>query len=143
MLKILRNSIFFALLAFLVGCAQLQIPSRPNVIHGETCKKSPRLKVFQVLDDGILAYLCPTDYPSLYDDAFEACIVKGDLVYMPVAPKTNDYVDNQKVTLPQSQCFAANGTYSYTRRDGHTATVRKIKILKEESNPVDGTKKTP
>lgn len=133
-MMILKQSKYFILLSLLVGCAQLQVASRPKDIGGESCLESPKLKVFQVLDTGILAHLCPTDYPSYYEDAFEACTIKGDLVYLAVPKKTNDYVDNQKVTLTKTQCFVGDGTYSYTRSDGHKATVRNIKIL-EESQP--------
>ena len=101
--------------------------------------QSPRLQVFQVLDGGILAYLCPVDYPSYFDNAFEACMAKGDLVFMSVARKANDYVDNQKVTLTKTQCFVGDGTFSYTRKDHDKATVRNIKIL-EDSSPASATK---
>ena len=130
-----KKTKYVLLFGILTGCAQMQIASQPKNIRGENCLESPRLKVFQVLDTGILAHLCPTDYPSYYEDAFEACAVKGDLVYMSVPKKTNDYVDNQKVTLIKTQCFVGDGTYSYTRSDGHKATVRNIKILEEESLP--------
>lgn len=101
--------------------------------------QSPNLQVFQVLDNGILAHLCPVDYPSFYSDAFEACIAKGDLVFMSVPPKANDYADNQKITLTKTQCFVGDGTYSYPRKDGVKATVRNIKIL-EEPSPSTGAK---
>ncbi len=122
-----------ALLIISVGCAQMQITSenfsRPKTINGETCVESPRLKILQVLEDGILAYMCPIDYPSYYDGPFEACMVKGDLVYMPVKPKENNYVDEQRVTLQNNQCFSEDGTFKYKSAAGVAKTVRKIKIL--------------
>lgn len=136
-----KNLKFFILLTLLAGCQSMQLASRPKTINGETCMQSPNLQVFQVLDNGILAHLCPVDYPSYYSDAFEACTLKGDLVFMAVPQKANDYADNQKVTLTKTQCFVGAGTYSYPRKDGVQATVRNIKIL-EEANPADGTKKT-
>lgn len=126
-----------AFLVFVTGCVEMQIALRPKAIRGQPCMVSPKLKVLQVLNDGVLAYLCPMNYPSSYEDAFDACIVKGDLVYMSVPAKTNDYVDNQKVTLAKNQCFVGDGTYSYIRHDGVKATIRNVKILEEESNSAD------
>ena len=94
------------------------------------------------MNDGILAYLCPTEYSSIYDDAFDACIVKGDIVYMSVRPHNNDYVDDQKVTLPDDKCFIADGTYTYTTVKNLQKRVRKIKIMNSQiPNPDTGTNK--
>jgi len=35
-------------------------------------------------------------YPCYYDDTFEACVIKGDTVFMEVPKKQNNFVDNQK-----------------------------------------------
>lgn len=128
---------FLALVSLFVftGCATLEKASRPKEIQGEKCRLSPRLRVFQVLDDGILAHLCPIDYPSYYDNAFEACVLKGEVVYLPVRPRENNYVDEQKITLPDTKCFAENGTHSYLSNNNMRKTVRKIKILEEPKTP--------
>ena len=134
--KLLKIS---ALITLLSACAQLQngvLPeslTRPKSIRGEVCMESPRLKVLQILNNGILAHVCPVDYPSFYDDAFDACSAKGDLVFMAVAPKANDYVDDQKITLSQAQCFVGAGIFSYETSQGYKKTVRNIKILEEVS----------
>jgi len=123
-------------LFLLAGCSNLQLASRPNTINGETCMQSSKLRVLQVIDDGILAYLCPTDsqgYSSSGDSWYD-CVMHGDTVFMPVAPTANDYVDEQKVTLTKTQCFVADGTFKYPRKNGVIATVRKIKILNESSS---------
>jgi hypothetical protein len=126
--------ILFLFVSF-TGCAQLQMMSRPKTIGGETCMQSPRLRVFEVLDDGILAYLCPTKKPSYYDDLWENCR-NGDLVFMSVTRKANDYVDNQKISLTKNQCFVGDGVFKYTTKYGREATVRNIKIL-EGSTPAN------
>lgn len=132
----MKTEMFFRYVLSLLlfsGCAQLQINTRPEKIQGEACMESPRLQVLQVFDDGILGHVCPVDYPSYYSDAFDACISKGDLIYMPVKAKNNNYVDSQKVTLSENQCFVENGTYSYFTKDEIKKTVRKIKLLEDMS----------
>jgi len=130
------------LFIFLVGCETMKLASRPKSIQGNECIESPYMKVLQVVDDGVLAYICPTNYPSYYDDAFEACIVKGDTVFMEVPKKQNDFVDNQKITLAKNQCFVGNGTYSYTSNDGRRRTIRNIVVLQDEANHAEDAKKS-
>lgn len=121
-----------ALMVALTGCETMKIASRPKAIRGVECVDSPYMKVFQVVDGGILAHICPTNYPSYYDDAFEACVTKGDTVFMEVPKEVNNFVDDQKITLEKNQCFVGNGTYSYTSSDGRRRTVRNIAVLQEE-----------
>jgi hypothetical protein len=118
----------------LTSCAAIQrvTATQPDKIRNENCMESPRLEVVQVVDTGILAYLCPVNFPDYYDDAFDACINKGDVVYMPVSQRKNDYVDDQKVTLPQDKCFSADGTYKFVSTKNIMKTVRKIKIVEAE-----------
>jgi hypothetical protein len=119
-----------------VGCAQIQktiTPGPSKTIQNDKCFESQKMKVFQVLEDGILAHICPTEYPSYFDNAFDACATKGDIVYMSVNPKQNDYVDDQKIELPENNCFGSDGTYSYlTAKDNLKKTVRKIRIINSE-----------
>jgi hypothetical protein len=98
-------------------------------LHNDKCLGVHQMKVLQVLDDGILANLCPSEYPSYYKDCFDAARSEGEIVYMPVNPKYNDYVDDQKITLPNTQCFCKDGTFKYTTNGGVEKTVRKIKIV--------------
>ena len=100
-----------------------------SVPRNENCLETDKMKVFQVLENGILGHLCPNDYPDYYDNSFDACNVKGEIIFMAVSPKNNDYVDDQQVTLPSEQCFAKNGTYTYTTQKGFSKTIRKIKII--------------
>lgn len=114
--------ILLLLLILTTGCASATIRS-------EKCLDSSKLKVLQVVDDGVLAFRCPTDYPSYYNDAFEACTVKGELSYLPVPTGENDYVDGQRVTLDKTKCFANDGTYSYTAKNDVKKTVRRIRVI--------------
>lgn len=132
---------YAVLLIVAVGCAQIQTllqtqgPDegvRPEMLNGEKCMASPNLIILQVLDHGILAQLCPVDYPDYYNNAFDACAIKGDTVHMAIPPEQNDYVDNQKITLNNTQCFVSDGTYKYIRNDGIRSTVRNIKIVTED-----------
>lgn len=136
--------IMTVLLTLLTGCAGAVVaPSETShsdqaeTFRNSKCLDSSKMKVFQVLDGGVLAYLCPTTYPSIYEDAFEACYVKGDTVFMAVKPADNDYVDEQKVSLDSDKCFTADGTYSYSTRDELRKRVRKIKIINSQTPSLD------
>ncbi len=129
-MKILILAMGFAL----TGCETMKLASRPKVIRGADCLESPYMKVLQVVDEGVLAHLCPVNYPSYYDDAFEACTLKGDTVFMEIPKKQNDFVDEQKITLQKNQCFVGNGTFSYTSADGRRRTVRNIVVVTEEDS---------
>lgn len=81
------------------------------------------------MDYGILAHLCPTDYPSYFDNVFDACALKGDVVFMPVKKSQNDFVDDQKITLPDELCFVPDGVFKYSTVKDREKTVRKITII--------------
>jgi hypothetical protein len=70
---------------------------------------SPYLQVLQVIDDGILAHICPTSYSSVYDDAFDACVVEGDTVFMEVPKDKNFFVDDQKNNFEPKSVFCGRG----------------------------------
>jgi len=135
----MKNLIFLIVASgfTLSGCETMKVASRPKEIRGAECLESHYMKVFQVVDEGILAHICPLNYPSYYVNTFEACSVKGDTVFMEVPKKQNDFVDDQKITLEKNQCFVGNGTYSYTSADGRRRTVRNIVVITEESPSPD------
>lgn len=134
------RALFIALL--LSGCAgvhtastireafipQKQI-SNPPTIRNQNCIDRNQFKVMQVVEYGVLAHLCPIDFPSFYRNAFDACMSEGDLIFIPVSPSENDYVDDQKVTLAEDQCIMENGTYRYETKSDIIKTVRKIRII--------------
>lgn len=101
-----------------------EIPSAPL---GLQCLDTKRIKVSQVLNEGILARLCFVDLRKFLNDPFENCNTEGDTVFLKVNPADNDYVDNQKVTLPENKCLVPDGTYSYTA-NGEKKRVRKVRI---------------
>ncbi len=130
--------LIFALSIF--GCVEGQFtgakypPSKPeagsrsSISNNVQCYESRKLKIFQVIDHGILARICPTEYPSYYRNEFEACLTEGELVYMSVKANENDFVDDQQVTLASNQCFIPDGVFSYTTSKDIPKRVRKIRI---------------
>lgn len=82
--------------------------------------------------------MCPVDTPSHYDDDPWSYCYRGDTVYMAVAGKANDYVDEQKVTLKENQCFVGVGKFKYTNKRGDEKTIRKIKIVEDTAASVGG-----
>jgi hypothetical protein len=132
--------LLFLPFAYLLSCANSPIANilkpQPEVIRNELCYETPFMKVMQVLDNGILAYLCQTNFQSNYSDVFEGCYISGDVVFMPLKKSQNDFVDEQKFILPQDKCFIADGTYKYQTTDGRGKTVRKIRIIESvKKNP--------
>ena len=97
----------------------------------EKCYDSPNMKVLQILNDGILAYLCPVADSRSRLDVFDFCHLNGDVVYMKVKSSENDYVDDQKVSLPADKCFVPDGTYTYPTKY-ERKRVRKIKIMNSQ-----------
>lgn len=115
----------------LVGCAQLQNTTSTELsktIRSPHCIETPYLKVLQVLEEGILANLCPVKLEYPYKDVFEACW-KGDLVYLEVPSEYNQFVDEQKLTLTEDMCFVPDGTYRYVTRENVKKTIRKISVM--------------
>ncbi len=113
------------ILLFLLSSSAVFAGGEP-VGRNENCLGDQRLEVLQVLNDGILGHLCP---------AFDDCY-KGDLVYMYVNHSQNDYVDNQIIELPDTQCFGKNGTYSYINKRDDRKTIRRVKIISSAVAPI-------
>ena len=128
------------LLSNVIGCGSMKSgPIRdtkseaPKTMRNEKCFVSQKMKVLQILDSGILGHICPSQFPGFYRNAYDACIMEGDLVYLPVPRNENDYVDEQKVELEQQKCFASDGTFSYLNDGGVRKTIRKIRIADSET----------
>lgn len=99
-----------------------------NVSYAErnlACSKGSKAVVFQVLDQGVLAFICPR-FNFEYDSDITACKIKGRLVYL---THNNNYVDNQMIKLKRNQCFAEGGAYQYKNKEGDIKTVREIDII--------------
>ncbi|MDR2901535.1 MAG: hypothetical protein LBU87_00295 [Lactobacillales bacterium] len=125
---------FFLLCLFLAGCAGVMVP--PKTVRYEKCFTSDKLVIFQVLDNGALAYLCPVTYPPYFSDAFAACTRWGDFVFLSAKTKDSDLFDGERIMLSDSQCFMPEGVFKYESRDKIAKTVRKIKVIESQvANP--------
>ena len=78
--------------------------------------------ILQSLDGGALGYICPKW--ALGDDDCKS----GQFVYFNF---NNDFVDNQRFTIPNGYYFYADGVYRYTNRKNQIKTVRKIELYKK------------
>lgn len=78
--------------------------------------------IFQALNNGALGYICPKW--AITDDDCRC----GQFVYFNF---NNDFVDNQRFTIPSNYCFYADGVYKYVNRENQTRTVRKIELYKK------------
>ena len=127
--------IFFVLLLFcLASCSEIEKKTSgieknyiPEIIRSKKCFGYNKIEIFQVVADGALANVCSDDN-SIDGDEFRNCY-KGDIVFLEVEEKDNDFVDNQKLKLPDDKCFMANGRLAYTANNGMNKVIRKIKII--------------
>ena len=132
--------IFLLFLVLFSGCAELQknpvfntqLRRQPPTIRNQNCVQYSKFRVMQILDHGVLAHTCPDNFPSYYNNSFDACLSQGDLFYIPLKRTENDYVDDQKVTLSDDKCIMENGTYQYYTKDELKKTVRQIRIIDSE-----------
>ncbi|MBR5304990.1 MAG: hypothetical protein IKU37_09220 [Candidatus Gastranaerophilales bacterium] len=82
--------------------------------------KNRRGLVVQALDNGALGYICPR-WALCSDDCRS-----GQFVYFNF---NDDFVDNQRFTIPKDYCLFANGVYKYTNKDNVYKTVRKVDLF--------------
>lgn len=120
---------FLLFLGFMLsGCASL---IEPTTVRDSRCYQSPHLKVFQVLDDGALAHICPAVSPYYTLSVFEACF-SGDLVFLKNSTRlrsvAGSLVDDQKITLDETKCFVPSGTYTYFTTKDLKKTVREVEL---------------
>lgn len=89
------------------------------------CISETQAIIFQVLDEGALAHICPR-FDFQYDKLIDSCRYNGTLVYI---THNDNYVDNQLVKLHKNQCFASGGAYRYQNKNGDIKTIREISII--------------
>lgn len=99
----------------LAGCAGAKFSTlAPKKARNPQCIASSKMQISNIFEDGIIAQLCPAEFESYYKDAFDACTLHGTRVFLPVTAEQDNYVDDQKVTLPEDKCFAEDGVYIYS-----------------------------
>ena len=84
-------------------------------IRNEKCADIQKYKIFQVMNDGALAFAC-----------VETCL--GLVAFVP-KKKGQTYYDDMIVEPSDGQCIAYEGTYRYPIKDGRYKTVPKIKYI--------------
>ncbi len=89
------------------------------------CISETQAIIFQVLDKGVLAHVCPR-FDFQYDKLINSCRYNGVLVYIDY---NDNYVDNQLIKLHKNQCFASGGAYRYVNKEGDIKTIREISII--------------
>lgn len=129
-----------SIIIFITGCATrkaevVEIPEKPEVpkvVRNPKCLDSNKFEIQSINDQGIIAKLCPSKFKDYYDDAFDACY-DSPKIFLPVASDDNNYVDNQKVTLPEGQCFISDGVYQVS--DPYYESMGKVmeQALKEKT----------
>ena len=51
---------------------------------------------------------------------------------MSVPQKENNFVDDQKITLPSDACFAGSGTYRYMNKENNQKTIRAVQVIESQ-----------
>lgn len=114
------KKLFVFLLLFFIFCSSNIALAEKN----PDCVRGRRFLVAQVLERGVLAYVCPIvnwhDYSVKTD-----CIFNGQLVFL---TDNDNYVDEQIVKLNRKQCLVEKGTYQYWAKNDTRKTVRKVSI---------------
>lgn len=91
----------------------------------EACTDGSKFLVLQVLDNGVLGYICPRINWDSYDYK-TACRSNGRLVFL---SPDNNYVDDQLVKISRKECFAEVGTFQYINKKDDRKTVRVVEII--------------
>lgn len=131
--------IALGIVIFITACATkkaevVEKPKKPEVpkfVRNPKCLDSNKFEIQSINDQGVIAKLCPSKFEDHYDNSFDACY-DSPKIFLPVASDKNNYVDNQKVTLPEGQCFISDGVYEVT--DPYYESMGKVmeKALKEK-----------
>ncbi|HRZ27106.1 MAG TPA: hypothetical protein P5295_09890 [Spirochaetota bacterium] len=109
--------IIIFLLIFICGCETTQT-SIQKTIRNQKCEDVQSFKVFQVLDNFILANVCR-------DGDDEYCL--GHTVYFQ-KEKDKIYYDDQLIKVNDNECAIYVGTYKYQTKNGYK-TVPIVKII--------------
>ncbi len=118
------KQILLLLPSILCACTQQEamhnysLPSQ--VAHNEKCADIQKYKVFQVMNDGALAFACETQY------GIETCL--GLVAFIP-KKKSQIYYDDMKVEPSSGGCIVYEGTYRYPTKGGIYKTVPKLKFI--------------
>jgi hypothetical protein len=125
------KKIFIILLIFICGCetTKTSIQSKTDepskTIRNPKCEDIKSFKVFQVLDNFVLANVCRDS-----DDQY--CF--GHVVYFP-KEKGKIYFDDQIIKVKDNECAIYIGTHQYQTKNGYK-TVPIVKIIDSQiTNP--------
>ena len=92
----------------------------PSQDPPDKCIGHFQFEVLQVLDDGLLAWICRRhNEPKL----------NRQLVYIPVNTKGEIYFDGQIINRPKGTCPIYTGSYSYITKGGDDKTVAKVEFV--------------
>jgi hypothetical protein len=99
---------------------RVRAPSETSI--NEKCAEIQKYKIFQVMNDGALAFACETQY------GVETCL--GLVAYIP-KKKGQIYYDDMIIEPPSGQCITYAGVYRYAIKNGLYKTVPKLKLITE------------
>ena len=95
----------------------------PKPIRNPKCADIQKYRIFQVIDDGALAFACDSQYGN------ELC--SGMVAYIPKMIDSN-YYDELIVEPVGGQCISYEGVYKYSTKDGYNKTVPILKFITEQ-----------
>lgn len=128
------KKIFLLLPLIVCGCAEQtliqtdgssvaaqRISHSSDLNRSEKCADIQKYKIFQVLNDGALAFACEIKYGQ------EICL--GLVAYIP-KNKGSDYYDDMIIEPTGGQCITYDGVFKYSTKGGYK-TVPKLKFVTE------------
>lgn len=108
-------------------------PPAPKEIPNPECSfVEDGVKVFQVIDTGILARLI---YDDSYNGGFAEYSGEDNMFYIPLSKKRLEKTYDGETITDSSVCFKLDGTYSYSTAMGSKNTIRKLKLIEPKYIP--------
>ncbi|MBN1281918.1 MAG: hypothetical protein JW985_03020 [Alphaproteobacteria bacterium] len=90
------------------------------------------IKVFQVIDKGILARFIYRDHE---EGVYKEYSGGDNIFYIPSSKKKLEDMYDDKIMNVPTGCFKKNGTYSYSTAMGSKNTIRKLKYIEPKYIP--------
>ena len=118
------NKVLFLILPVIfVGCTHqstlFEATHPPKTIHNDKCIGHVQFEVLQVLDNGLLAYICRGEEYKW----------RRKLVFIEVKTRGAIYFDQQQINLPAGKCPIYTGSYTYKNKEGDRKTVAVVEFV--------------
>ena len=128
----MKKLLIVLIIMILLSCGTKQTSKslqkeQSKAIRNSKCEDIQDMKVFQILNKFVLAYICDNSY--LKNRALSRLSCNGPVVYIQ-KEQGKIYYDDQIISVKDDECVIFTGTYKYKANFGLMKTVPKVKIIK-------------